>query len=205
MAWATLKGFEFRATSGYVTTGTNHAVVTDAVAYPTTTSIGGESVTYGWESIASGNSRDRTTGSPNNPKLSGACFNDGTSPTPAVFRVDLPAAGDYSIRIAAGDFSVNNNAYFDVKDTNSVLISKSEAATGGADFYVDASLVARTSAADWIANNVAVTNTFATTIFRFSLNQSVGASVIAYIELSQAGGSATYQPMQYQRKTLYFI
>lgn len=191
MAWGTLKGFEFRATSGYVTTGANHAFVNDLVVYPTVTTIGGDSVTYGWEALTIGNSRDRTTGSPNAPELSGICFNDGNLPNPSVFRVDLPATGNYSIRIAAGDFSSAQNVLFVVQDTNTALITRTEVATGGADHYIDASLVDRASASAWKAGNVAVTKTFATTIFRYSMaSPSSGANVISYIELAQSASSS---------------
>jgi hypothetical protein len=159
-------------------------VVTDT--YPTSRSIGGDSVTFGWESLASDSTRDRTAAAPNAPELSGMHqISSGDPLTEAVFRVDLPATGEYSIRIAAGDASNAQTITFQVRDTASALISRSETANSDGDAYFDATGVERVTAAVWRSANVASTQSFATTIFRFANRRpSGGSSCIAHLSIA---------------------
>lgn len=205
MAWSNPKGFNFRATSGYVTDGANETyVLGSATAYPTTRTVNGESVTFGWETAPTGTAKDRSTAAQYAPELSGVNQEPGLA-GPPVFRVDLPTAGTYSINVGAGDASFANYANFQVVDNATTLI------TGGptsisAGTFMDATGVVRTSGTDWHANNAASSQTFASTICRLQMPYTAtGAqsSVIAYFALTPAGGgsgisgsvSASFAPM----------
>ncbi len=198
MSWSTTKGFEFRGSSGYVTTATNDTYVLAADTYPTTRSIGGENVTFGLESAPTG-ALDRTTSSPNNPKLAGIHYiNDASGDTEFVFRVDLPATGDYSIRLASGDYPTGHVFKFQLLDNATAFVTRTEEAPSPADYYCDASGVTRTSATAWFADNVSVERTFASTIFRCAMQRpSTSFTAIAYIEITQVGAppGATFIPL----------
>lgn len=111
-----VKGFNFRSTSGYVTDSALCTYVLNDV-YPTTR--GG--VTFGWSSAGSGTVKvDRTT---SNPKYAGInCqLNNGTQRT---FRIDLPAAGRYQIRMIVGDYSFSHDQiYCEVLDGSTNLFT----------------------------------------------------------------------------------
>src|SRR3990167_6684343 len=92
MAWD--KGFDFRNTSAYVTDPADHTYVLHTETYPTTRN----GVTFGW-SAGTIDSRDRDSGI--DARLAGINFGAATG----TFRVDLPATGDYDVRIASGDAS----------------------------------------------------------------------------------------------------
>lgn len=189
MTW--VAGFNFRATSGYVTDASDETYVIGD-SYPTTRTINGTSVTFGWESVPGDGTRNRTTNSSYAPELSGiAQVQSGQASSEYIFRVDLPAAGDYSIRLGAGDAGNlgSNPVFFAVRDTTTDLITQSQTTPTG---FLDASLVDRTTAALWKSNNVAVTKTFSTTIFRFACKRPTsGSSCIAHIKITQAATSSS--------------
>lgn len=191
MAWSTPKGFNFRNTSTFVTDGANETYVLPTDAYPTTRTVGGESITFGWESVTTANGRDRSTASPYVPELSGITF-VGPSDTlaTAVFRVDLPATGSFAINIAAGDQAGTSKAFFEVDDTSTSLIAFGPITLAGGS-YVDAAGTSRT-ATDWQANNVAVSKTFTTTIFRLKVNKAtINSSPISHLTLTSGGAIPT--------------
>lgn len=187
MAWSTPKGFNFRNTSAFVADGANETYVLPTDAYPTTRTIGGEPVTFGWESVTSTNGRDRSAASPYEPELSGIAFvGPSDTLTTAVFRVDLPAAGSFAINVAAGDQAGTSKAFFEIDDTATSLIAFGPITLAGGS-YVDAAGTSRT-ATDWQANNVAASKTFATSIFRLKVHQaSVNASPISHLTLTESG------------------
>jgi hypothetical protein len=193
MAWTTSKGFNFRFSDTYVTDGANQTYVEDAgdgtgEAYPVSRSIGGESVTFGWESTYSDQCRDRTTSATYDPELSGF-HQTASGGSDIVFRVDLPAAGDYKIRIAAGEASYDRVIKFQVRDNTTDLITVSNVSAVAGSF-VDAGGTSLT-AANWYSSNEQVTETFASTIFRFVLQAPTSDfSVIAHIEIEQVGGGS---------------
>jgi len=153
---ATFKiGLNFRATAGYVTDGTNETYVVSDM-YPVTR--GG--VTFGWNGAI--NTRDRASAQ---GKL-GGCHYVANNTSGRRFRLDLPSAGNYRIRIASGDPGSNNYSGGTIKDNATTLIAVSAGVAGsfGTNQFRDASDVTRTSAALWVANNVAVDVTFASTI-----------------------------------------
>src|SRR5262245_50094126 len=99
MAWT--KGFNFRSTSGFVTDAADDTYVltngsNQGEQYPTTRN----SVTFGYTSLVTLGDRDRNAG--NNAKLAGIHFPD-TEANETIFRVDLPATGNYRVRLAMGD------------------------------------------------------------------------------------------------------
>jgi hypothetical protein len=159
-------GFDFRATQTFVvdpsyatfiTTGTN--------VYPTTRTVNGQQITFGWESQSvSILSRDRGTWA--DPRLAGInCQpNDGNT---SVFRVDLPSAGTYAIGLATGDGVGNNpmNNHLSIASGSTSVLSL--LVDSGNDFG-DAS-GQRWSAGAWPASNVEVQRTFAGTILRMTL------------------------------------
>lgn len=201
MAWLTAKGFNFRSTLAFVTDGTNEQCVNSAtdtasgaaIAYPTTNTIGGDSVTYGWVvSGSAADTRDRNSGL--NARFAGCHFNgtDGTED----FRIDLPATGSYTIRLAAGDPSNSIPTKVELFDnTNSlgVLCSTATASAGFRD-AVDAEY----SAANWPANNTAVQKTFTTTTCLFRIGDGTSVTgFIAHIQITQdaVGSSSFSKPM----------
>lgn len=147
MAWATTKGFCFRATSGYVTDPTNTTYVVMDV-YPATRSIGGESVTFGWDSATSLDGRDRNASAP--VELAGLNFVDSTSAT-RYFRVDVPGTGTYRVQIAVGDRGGNAcTPNVAIKDGvgGTTLLTLQDNAIGGGEFF-DASGATHASASAW--------------------------------------------------------
>ena len=168
------KGFNFRGSAGFVTDGTDETYVIGDL-YPTTRN----GVTFGWNGAVS-NTIDRDNGV--DRRLAG--LNNVVITT--VFSVDLPAAGSYSIRLAIGDVGASAvDQMFYVKDTSTILLSFEFLDTAAAEFY-DASVVKRTSAADWVANNAAVQVSFSTTTFNLeNVLESGGGSRIAHIFISE--------------------
>lgn len=192
MSWANWKGFNFRETLGHVTDGTNEQAVTLAAhAYPQTTTIGGDSVTWGWEDIA-GNTRDRDAGV--DRRLAGVHFLSAGNPD-IRFRIDLPSAGIYEIRIAQGDATNGNAQRFEVRDGTTVRINGAAEVGTAAGQFIDAKLAVRATAAAWASNQRSSAETFATTIFRLVLRApSGGSSTIAHIAIRKLDEAVVSQP-----------
>lgn len=177
MAWD--KGFNFRETSGYVTDAAGDTYVIPADTYPTTRN----GVTFGWTVAATGQ-RDRN--SLLDPKVAGVAFGNGVG----TFRVDLPAAGTYSVRLAMGDQgSPQTASQIKVKDNGTVLFTIGPHDTVN-DLY-DANDVARVDAATWVAANTARSVTFATTSLFVTLEAATSSSVIAHLFVSQTSAAAS--------------
>src|SRR5262245_22604986 len=97
MSW--IKGFDFRQNPpGSADPNPNNTYVTPTDAYDTLRN----GVHFGWTPATSGAADGRDRDASGVPELNGICFN-----VLAVgvldFRVDLPAAGQYIIRVAFGD------------------------------------------------------------------------------------------------------
>ena len=179
MAWD--KGFNFRATSGFVTDGSNETYVLEEM-YPTTRN----GVTFGWN--AGLQTRDRNSSL--DRRLAGSHFTNNTG-TQRVFRVDLPSAQDYVISLALGDAQyAQAYLYWQLLDnTNSLAIIDDTDGTAGSHFD-DATGVDRTAAA-WPADNLTITKTFATTTLNCKIGSpsaQAGASTLAHLFVSQAAG-----------------
>lgn len=184
-----LQGLNFRGTAGYVTDGADEAPALQSTTYPTTTAQG---VVVGWESLPSGSLDRENT---NDRRLAGAAgvTNDGS--TVAVFRIDLPATGNYVIRIAAGDGLVAQKTkleLFDNVTSLGVLVNSQTQSVPNAFF--DATGVERLQL-DWAANNVSITKTFASTICRFKIGGAPSGltSVLAHIRIENASLSGSWK------------
>lgn len=174
MSWN--KGFDFRATSGYVTDPTDNAYVLDTDTYPTTRN----GVTFGW-TVAPTGARDRVAYTGDSAKVAGIVFGNANG----TFRVDLPGAGNYSLRLAMGDAGINQTAtQVLIKDNVTTVLTIGPHDTNTDEFW-DASDVKRTSNTDWVTNNASVTKTFASPVLNLTLEAATSNSVIAHLFLSQ--------------------
>jgi hypothetical protein len=189
-------GLNFRQTSTYVTDGAGETYVLGTDAYPTTR--GG--VTFGWESgFTSANALNRNASV--DRRLAGVHFESGTA-IPQ-FRLDLPAAGQYQIYAAFGDYgpSTTNYSEFRFLDDATVLFSSTVQSMGGAQRWTDATDVKRTSASDWSTNNAARTETFASTILRCRINYGgvdrTSSAVINHLRVIQLAAAASGNPWNY--------
>ncbi len=146
------------------------------------------SITFGWETFeANLDSRDRNAGG--DPRIAGITFIGNGITVQPVFRVDLPASGQWQIGLAMGDAAGGNpqTNYVIVKDSTTALITFAPLSTSGSQVGDAAGNLWSTAA--WPGSNVMVTKTFASTIFRLVLGPSVGdanSSCIQHIRLTQA-------------------
>lgn len=198
MSWSTPKGINFRATAEFVTDGTNqgHSL---GDAYPVTQTIGGESVTFGWAASETSEARDRTTS--NDVRLAGFVFhtNDGSQVT---FKVDLPAAGTYKVRLALGDPAYPSGyQYCQVKDGSTVLFTVNDA-NGTAANHFDDSAGTDFTAAAWPAGNVQTTVTMAGTQMTFVIGSptaQANSTTLCHVEIEQGASGPQDTPELYGR------
>ena len=126
--WA--QGFDFRATSNYVTDPSGDTYVLASTLYPTH----GSNVTYGWASTALVSSRNRTTSE--DPRLAGINYtNNGT---PATFYVTLPSSGTYNVALAMGDAGYEQcwvQCQIQLMDGSTVLATLTKGTTNLNYFY----------------------------------------------------------------------
>ena len=173
-----LKGYDFRASLAYVMDPANHVFIDATPIYPTTDGHGLQS---GWVTNApEERDRDDTI----DPRLAGLCFSD-TNLT-RTFRVTLPSTGSYQIRLALGDIFAHAGQELRVFDNTTEFITIT-AASNGAVQWIDASGVLRTSVADWVSNNVAVTRSFTSTTLNVQLGPGDGTTPTHLAHLSIEG------------------
>lgn len=186
MAWD--KGFNFRASSGYVTDPADCTYATAGDTYPVTRN----SVTFGW-TVSPTSDRDRAAYTGDQAKLAGLCFGNSNG----TFQVDLPSAGSYDIRLAVGD-AITGQSLMNlvVLDNATPVITLASMTTSDAQWY-DASGVLRTSAADWVANNVAVNCSFSSTTLFLQLGAAASNTTIAHLFISQTAGAPAGNPWHY--------
>ena len=172
------EGFNFRTTEEFVEDPADSQFVSADTSYPTTS--GG--VTFGW-TTAPTDDVNRSTDP--DPRLSGINYRDNTGI--AKFRVDLPASGNYSFRLALGDYGSDQGCRLRVVDSDdeTVLLDIGDVNVTGANF-LDATDVSRTAAA-WPDDNLPETVEFTGTSAFFWLGaSSVGLnSTIAHLELER--------------------
>lgn len=192
MAWATTKGFNFRSTLAFVTDDTNQQYVSFAGAYPIDSTIGGETVRYGWLSVANTFGADRASGGVD-VRLAGLEYVGGGAATYERFQIDVPSAGTYKIRLALGDYGFGQTGQVDVWDGAVSLLSSISGSTL-AQHFLDATGVDRTDAT-WPGSNaqltVALTGT--TLIFRVYANGGALVSTVAHIEVEQVAAALTIE------------
>lgn len=171
------RGVNLRQTSTYVTDGANETYSL-GVAYASESTR--NDVKCGWSTDNQANARDRDSG--NDARLAGLGFMNGAANT---FRIDLPTAGVYDIRLALGDPAAGwTNMFFEVFDNASSLFTLSAVATSAAQRFLDATGTEYTNAT-WAGSNTAVRKTFSSTIFNIQVGKTAfGLSVLAHVELT---------------------
>lgn len=178
------KGINFRASSGYVTDGANETYSLHEAAEQTR-----NGVTFQWETTCGGDqSRDRDAGT--DRRLAGINYCQNTSQ--GVFRVTLPAAGTYKIRLAMGDATIGlfgDRQYLAIYDDTTLKTTAIDYVFDQNDsYFLDATATMRTEA-NWPSQNAQATVTFASTraVFKIGHNNGAtsGTSRIAHIELEQ--------------------
>jgi uncharacterized membrane protein len=144
-AWAI--GFDFRASSNYVTDPAGDTFVLPSSAYPTTFN----GVDFGWTDVTLVQARNRSDKV--DPRLAGVNF--AINGAPATFYVDLPASGTYNLSLALGDGGYQvctAGCQVQFLDGNTVLATLTEGSENAGYFY-DAQGI-NWSAANWPANNI---------------------------------------------------
>ena len=207
MPWTNWKEFNFRQTLGYISTdGANAYVVAPGSgakgpSHPTSVTIDGDTFNVGYTAGAGlDGARNRSTGV--DARLAGCHFEANSSATRARFRIDLPAAGTYEIRLAIGDQLGSTNAYWRVLDNTTALETNDFTGSGGVAWR-DATGAARSAASDWVTNSAAKEFTFSSTICQIewgggnSSASTSGNSALAHIAIRQvsAGGGGPADPL----------
>lgn len=203
MAW-TAK-FNFRSTAAYVTDSSDEIYVksgTGAVNDPgeaysisRAPSGGTPTVTFGWTGATDTTTRDRIDTGVDH-RLAGMHSNGGANT--ATFRVDLPAAGVYDIRIAAGDYASQfSTIKFQFADNGSSLWTINSGTTNpSGNSFLDA-VGAEYSSANWITSNTAKRLTFSTTTFQLVIGDgsSTQTGIVAHLVIDQVSAASGSAPM----------
>lgn len=184
-------GVEFRFTSGYVTTATNDTYSLGET-YPISRTPVGQATafTFGWTTAPVGEV-DRINTNP--AQLAGGVYYNTVSGAGANFEFDLPSTGTYTIDIAMGDASFTNTQFVKVFDNATLLASYGPVSTG-ANNFVDISNNTWTSPTLWLSSHVSITHAFTSTHLNILIGagQTTGASIIAYLLISQSAASCTH-------------
>lgn len=178
------QGWDFRATSGFVTDPSND----DFNDVSTTSGTSSNGIAWAWDQTI-GNSRDRNASI--DPRLAGCMFvtvPDGSR----TFTVTLPSAGTYDITLALGDQGNECIENLDILDNGSVLFTVcTNVDTGAANHFIDATGVIRTSDTDWVTNNAKKRLTFTTTSAGFRLNApSSFSNSMAHLRIDPVSGGS---------------
>jgi hypothetical protein len=178
------QGINFRSTLSYVTDGPDeYAQVVSTVNYPTTTPQGAN---VGYEVTGSIYQVNRSTTV--DPRLAGLHYaNAAHNPQ---YRIDLPAVGEYEVRVALGDATNNNRVNADLYDGDDFVVVLAADRSISSGTFADATDVLR-SAAAWPTDNVEYGHTFASTIMRVSLvpaTSPLGNRTWAHFYVEEVGG-----------------
>jgi hypothetical protein len=175
------KGFNFRSSSGFVTDGTNESFVGFDV-YP---NVYGNGATAGWTNAVACSLNIRDRDSSVDRRLAGIQFT--VSATDCVYQIDLPAAGAYDIRLAAGDGTSSTwVGHVQIKDGSSVLVDISHNTESGWRDATDTLY----SAMAWPGSNTAARVNFSgsTLTLRLSVDNGASVATIAHLFISQVSG-----------------
>jgi hypothetical protein len=189
--WATSKAFIFCSTSncGGVTIPSNTQVV-NSQSFPQTTTIGGESVVWGW-CAGSISAADRT--------LSGdhriAGINYVAVGTTGDFCVTLPSTGSVTVDLAGGDAGANWVQYYYIYDNTSLRATIWNGLTTNCNStgqlgFIDASgscwQNTGTVGDAWSAGHATAAFTFSTNTFKFRMGNAGGSTfnTVAYLQLT---------------------
>jgi hypothetical protein len=164
------QGINFRATLAFATdyppnSGEAPEQTWFLTNYPRTTAQGN---TVGWVISEDSGARDRVAS--NDDRIRGHHFHQSNS---AYYRIDLPAAGNYVVRLASGDGNYSISTRVDILDTTTPLATLCNGTTSAANRFFDANGTEHT-AANWPANNTPRSLTFSTTQLRLT-NGGAGA------------------------------
>lgn len=188
-------GFDYRATSSFVT-DPSYGVPVLLEAFPHTyTNGGGFSVNAG---ITQGFSATVDRSATNDPRIAGVNYQSPSAIT-AIFKVDLnsgsaPGAGNYSIDLAAGDTPAGRHySFVQVLDGSTTLINFNGTTAGGGHYF-DATGTDITASSSW--TGTPVTKSFATTNAFFQMSSTDDFACIAHFRMTlQAAGSNVAQHM----------
>lgn len=183
MSWD--KGWNFRATSGYVTDGANTTYELGE-QYPVTRNT----VTFGWVgfgplSVDRNNALD--------VRLAGINYFSSSGVT-GTFQVDLPATGDYTIHLALGDAGGGGSAscVCVIKDNASTLATINFDASVGTKVTDATGTLLNTTT--WPGSEAGASLTFATTTLSIALT-SPSLVMIEHLFVSQAGAASGGGPL----------
>jgi hypothetical protein len=186
-------GFNFRNTAGFVADPVGTAGVLPTDAYPTTKTIGGQSVTYGWVQVTIGGGRDRNAVV--DPRLAGTQQEDNTSGK-SLFRIDL-APGSYNFSAAFGEASFDANQWIWALDgggrgVGTQLFAFATGQVIPAGSFLDATGVVRT-AANWPSANASAAITLSSSFFLEMGHGagSTGNTKIAHMSFEMVGTDYT--------------
>ena len=182
-------GFNFRATSGYVTDPSNTTYALGD-AYPVTRSMvtSGLSVTFGFLTAdLLTYERDRDSGV--DPRLAGCIQVNSAAVSDQTFRVDVPSSGSVDVSLAFGDVSFGSDSSWQILDSDgTTVLSSQTGATTTTGQFRDATAVTRSNSADWVSNNAVVSVTLSGTIFYLKLIATAGITKASHLRIYQAGG-----------------
>lgn len=195
MAWD--KGFNFRATTNFVTDGANETYGLLDDIYPVTRN----GVTFGW--LTATDSRDRNAGVDRRLAGINQRGNDAGI-NPANFQIDLSATGAHTLTLAGGDYSNGQILECKFLDNTTVFATPGNATVTGAAEFVDASGVVRTLA-NWPSQHATIQRTFTSTTFTIRLNAGATtgqSSCLAHVFVSQAGTAVTGMMNTYRQRRI---
>lgn len=184
------QGVDFRSTAAFVTDPANFTHDLGTTVYPTASPQGNN---IGWVSTTGLASRNRSATV--DARLAGMVFGTNIAST---FKIDLPAAGTYNIRIALGDDGATQIGQgIQILDGATVLSTPVTypASTNTGTF--DDATGTNYSAANWPGNNTAVQLTFAGTTASFLLGGTGHAGeswAIASIYIESAAAPSADNP-----------
>ena len=195
MSWSNPKGFDFRATSGFVSDPAGNTYDLGD-SYPTSKTLDGDTFNIGWSTSQTGLSRDRNAAV--DARFAGINQRPNAGIGVTTWRIDLPSAGQYTIRIGMGDEANPKSNYWRILDNATLLATFGPVATTAAQF-ADATGVVRTSIANWNSSNVAATYTFASTICLIELGDpaqlAAGDTGIATFNIVAAASASPARPL----------
>ncbi len=158
-SWAFDKGYDFRASPGFVTDPANSTYVLDTDIYPLVTRNGN---TFGWilgndPNTLGGGGRDRDSGI--DPRLAGMNF-CGNQIASATWRLDGLTPGVYTFTIGYGDAGGNSsNDYLSIQNLDgSFVVGPLHVTTASTPTFGDAATNTWTASA-WPGSQVTVTGT----------------------------------------------
>ena len=185
-SWAI--GFDFRATSNYVTDPPGDTYVLSSTTYPTTF----DGTNYGWTNAYLVQSRNRNASL--DPRLAGINF--ATNGAPASFDVQLPSPGTYNLSLAMGDAGYEQcwvQCQIQFLDGSTVLATITEGLTNLGYFY-DAK-GNNWAAAQWPSDNLSqqVTLTGSLLTMVVGTSHSTGDSTpVAFLGVARVSGAPSF-------------